>query len=321
MDGFDLYIENNNKLTHCQKYNLKYYNSIKNTFYSNNKTNTQITTFYKTALQNSRKDEISRLELLFSIFMSLKDCDKIINYIKYGDKKDSEIVQFIQSNTNLKYHREFTGKICDKWWYMCHHLVHIFLNKWKIKRLTKLKYIDICCGNAKKTENFYKLLNMEKNNVYCTDIESWGPYQDKEKKKIPFKFKYIKNNKLQYKDNKFHFCTCILSLHHVDKLDEFIDEIYRILKPGGIFLLIEHSTFTDYDKLFVDIQHLLYAVKKEKRPNYIQNPDYIKCYNMYEWNYIMKNHGFTIYIQDWLFEDMTSSNKYDNMCYMFYRKN
>jgi SAM-dependent methyltransferase len=104
-------------------------------------------------------------------------------------------------------------------------------------------------------------------------------------------------------------------------MDKFIKEIYRILKPNGYLLLIEHSVYDDWDRLFINIQHLLYTVFYDKRKNYIENPDYIYCYNMYEWNYIMYKNNLIKIEEDILPFDIQIESKYDNIFYSFYQKN
>jgi SAM-dependent methyltransferase len=159
---------------------------------------------------------------------------------------------------------------------------------------------------------------LNKENTYCTDIETWGPY--KNKTKIKYQFKPIINGKLNYENNTFDICTCILSLHHIDDLNNFIKEINRIIKPGGYFLLIDHSVYNDYDRLFINIQHMLYSVFYDKRKNYIENPDFIYCYNMYEWNYIITKNNFYLKKEDILSFGKEYSLNYDNIFYGFYQK-
>ena len=199
----------------------------------------------------------------------------------------------------------------------------LYLNKFKpdIIHKNNLKYLDIGCGSGKKTILFSKYLNLTKDNINGTDIKSWGPYQ-KNKKKLPFKFKYIENNKLNYADNSFDIISCILTLHHVEKLNIFIKEIYRILKKNGILILIEHCINKDNERLIINIQHMLYSALYDKQKDYIENPVYIECYNDYEWEYIMNNNNFICKDKNILnFGDQYSlKNKYDNIFYAFYEK-
>ena len=46
-------------------------------------------------------------------------------------------------------------------------------------------------------------------------------------------------NVLPYSDNTFHFLTMGYALRHVDDLKETFKEYFRVLKPGGILLILE----------------------------------------------------------------------------------
>jgi ubiquinone/menaquinone biosynthesis C-methylase UbiE len=179
--------------------------------------------------------------------------------------------------------------------------------------------LDIGCGDGKKTSLFSKYVKVASQNIYCTDIETWGPYQ-KNKKELECKFKYIENNKLNYLDNEFDIITCILTLHHIQNMEDFIKEIYRIIKPGGYLLLIEHSIYTDYDRLFVNMQHLLFSALYDGKKDYVKNPDYIYCYNMYEWNFILEKNGFKFKKEDVVVFKNEYNINYDNIFYGFFTK-
>jgi ubiquinone/menaquinone biosynthesis C-methylase UbiE len=166
---------------------------------------------------------------------------------------------------------------------------------------------------------FQKYMKLSRNVVNCTDIEAWGPYQA-DKKRIPFKFKYIENDNLMYPSNSFDLITCIFTLHHITAMGEFIDEIRRVLKPGGFLMLIEHSVYTDYDKILVNIQHLLFSAIFDKTPDFVENPNYIKCYNMYEWDFIMASHNLIPVDKNSLIFGNEYSLTYDNVFYGMYQK-
>lgn len=48
-------------------------------------------------------------------------------------------------------------------------------------------------------------------------------------------------------DESVDMVTCFIGLHHIpiDKIDNFIESIKRILRPGGIFLLRDHDTYNE----------------------------------------------------------------------------
>ena len=59
---------------------------------------------------------------------------------------------------------------------------------------------------------------------------------------------------LHFDDNIFDTVVSTFSLCSVDNLEQVCAEVYRVLKPGGIFLFLEHGSANS--KLFKKIQHL-----------------------------------------------------------------
>ena len=337
------YINTNYFLTELQKKSILYYYNQKFKFFVDNNSNKQIMTFVKEASDNDNIEELARLHLLFNHFMSNDISQKVMDHIKTKKKiNDSDIINFILKNIYKTINKNTTKKVsdsatplfnpvfrenkfkCNKWLYGIQYMSLVYLNlirlnKSHIKIDTKnIKFLDICCGNGKKTEIFQKNLNLLKDNTYCTDIDMWGPY--KNRSKMPFQFKLINDGKLDYQDNFFDLTTCMVSLHHVKDLNKFIDEIERITKPGGYFILVEHSVVTDYDRIFINIQHLLYTVLYDNRTNFMENPDFIYCHSMYEWNYIMMKHNFILKREEQLPFDSQFNFKYDNIFYGIYQK-
>jgi len=320
------FINNNSNITECQKKMLINIYNEKFSFYINQKSNKQFSTYMKEVIKNNDIEEINRLQSLFvhfSQFISFKSSLILIDLLKTNKKiTDIEFINYILNIENKKLNKKIENPVCDKWSYAIQYLSIIYKKYYKQSKLTKdIKYLDICCGTGKKTGLFSKFMELKKENTYCTDIDTWGPYKNKSKSKLPFQFKYIIDGKLDYTDNTFDICTCILSLHHVTQLDDFINEIYRIIKPGGYFLLIEHNVMTDYDRIFINLQHILYSVFFDKKIDYVDNPDYIYCYNMHEWNYIMKKHDFQLKMQNYLLFDIKQNINYDNCYFTFYKKN
>lgn len=318
------FINNNNLLTSCQKKELINYFKLNYNNYIEPNSNNQFNFYIKNIIENNDIEEMCRIKLLLNHFVNYNITEKIINkIIKNNKSTDTNIINYI-----IKYNKQFekiTDKyqICDKWTYSIEYLSQLYLYKYIPKniKINNIKYLDIGCGSGKKTILFSKYLNLTKENTHGTDIKTWGPYQ-KNKYKLPFTFKYIENNKLNYQDNSFDIITCILTLHHVENLESFIKEIYRILKNNGILILIEHCVYKDNDRIIINIQHMLYSALYDKQKNYIENPIYMQCYNDNEWNYIMNKNKFICETKNILNfgNEYILKNKYDNIYYAFYKK-
>jgi ubiquinone/menaquinone biosynthesis C-methylase UbiE len=314
------YINNNEKFTDCQKKTLINYFKLKNSFFVRLNSNIQISSYYLNALNNKNIEEINRLHELLYKFSTFELSYNIINLLRKKQNliKDSDIINIISKNKNYqkiidKY------KMCNKWVYALEYIVKKIITINDNIKIDKIKYLDIGCGDANKTIIFSKKLNLKKKNIYCADVQSWGPYQ-KNKKLLPLEFRYIIDNKLNFNNNFFDIVSVILTLHHVKNLENFIKEIYRIIKKNGYLLLIEHSVYTDYDKIFINIEHLLYSALYDKRANYITNPDYINCFNIHEWNFIMSKNNFEMKICEVVPFGNEFENKYDNIFYALYAK-
>lgn len=98
---------------------------------------------------------------------------------------------------------------------------------------SKSAYLDCGCGDGEFTLQMANKIGTK--NIYGIEII------DSEIKKA--KKNGIKVNKVDldsifpYPDNKFSVITAIQVIEHLFEVDNFVSEIYRILKPGGIVVI------------------------------------------------------------------------------------
>jgi ubiquinone/menaquinone biosynthesis C-methylase UbiE len=312
------YISKNENLTLCQKkYIYNYYEKKNNLLIKKY----SISEYIKYLHQTKNLEEIFRFKMLILHFVNYNSMKKIYRTLLKTDISDYDIVKSISKSNINKEKISDEYKLCDKWIYGLQIVAKSSILS-NTKPILNKKYLDIGCGTGKKTKLLGQFLNIDKDNIYGADIQSWGPYSPN-KSSLLFHFSYIENNKLNYPDNTFDFISCILTLHHIpnNKLNHFIKEIRRILKPFGSFILIEHNTLTDYDKILITTQHLLYSALYDKKENFIENPDYMECYNMYEWNYIMNKNEFYGDTYSLLSFGNEFERQYDNIYYAIFQKN
>ena len=64
----------------------------------------------------------------------------------------------------------------------------------------------------------------------------------------------------QIPSNSVDVVSCVIGLHHIptEKLQPFVSSIYRILKPGGIFILRDHDAKDDEVKSIVQAAHTIF---------------------------------------------------------------
>ena len=243
----------------------------------------------------------------------LKDID-IINFIKERSKYDRN-----KNNNN----KSLSTKICSEWTFIIDVLV-LQYNK-LMKRMGKninssnLKYIDVGCGSGNKTYKISKKLDLNNKNIYGADIEKWGPYMQSNLNH-KFNFVKIKDSKISGDSNFYDLATCILMLHHVDDLDNFIKEVKRVLKPGGILIMVEHNIYDDYDHLILDMLHFLYGYLVDKNHKYVENPDFAHYFNWVEWQFILEKNGFVQLENNILFTKINDETRYDNIFYSMFIK-
>ena len=263
---------------------------------------------------------INRFLEMLCHFITFNDAIEIFDNLKQNLKiSDLDIINKIQTLKNSK-NTIFSENIDYEPIELEMEKIQInlsnILKKLNIHENKNLNYLDLCCGNGKKTKFFAS--NLDIINIHGTDIEQWGPY--KKNRILDFDFSNMENNKIMYDDNSFDIVTCFLSLHHIPNLTNILNEVYRVLKDDGLFFIIENDVFNFYDELLINIQHKLFAVYYDNNMEYISNPDYIRYFNFFEWNFIFKNTGKFTFIESRRFTDDFMSIRYDNQFYMIYKK-
>ena len=88
---------------------------------------------------------------------------------------------------------------------------------------------------------------------------------------------------LSFSDGLFDVVTCRFAPHHFGDVQKFLSEIYRVLKPGGIFVLEDVSSSLDkeQDKFINNI-------------NKIRDQTHVRSYNPSEWKEMIENSGLQI---------------------------
>ena len=127
----------------------------------------------------------NNLLLLFNSFISFDDSIKLFNIIKVKNLSDTEIIKIMEESKNKS---SIKSNL-----YNCTKLEFSFeFIKRNIKKLgDNMKYLDIGCGDGRKTTKFSQIFKIKKENINGTDIKMWGPY--KAKKDLPFKVSKFQN--------------------------------------------------------------------------------------------------------------------------------
>jgi SAM-dependent methyltransferase len=93
-------------------------------------------------------------------------------------------------------------------------------------------------------------------------------------------------------DNSLDMVTCYIGLHHCtpDVLDGFVGSIYRVLRPGGFFILRDHDVKTDAMSTFVSLVHTVFNVGTDISWE-VEHKDYKKFKSADEWAQYLGQYG------------------------------
>ncbi len=228
---------------------------------------------------------------------------------KYSEEKE-EILK-------AQSYEECTKNVLRAQIYSCTVDTHILK---KDKKFKIENYLDMGCGDCTLTKTLGNALGLSDKNIYGADIPEWGGYNEKTRKKLPINIIDLKKGKkLPIKSNKFSLVTAFMMLHHVENLDDMLNEINRIIKKGGYFMIREHDAMNYADYMLCDIEHMLFdVVDRGSDKNKLEY--YAEYYDWVEWDYMLNNHGFehiySSFISDSVHYELTSTRAF----YAIYKK-
>lgn len=142
-------------------------------------------------------------------------------------------------NTYFSAHSsEYFGPQRDFWWN--NDFLSLMAQRWNLKKVNNL--LDAGCGIGHWGRSLSKFLPL--------DAKIFGI--DKESESIKIAEKIANTNirqscfyqegdilKLPYEDNKFDMVTCQTLLIHVDNVKQVMMEFIRVVKPGGLIIIVE----------------------------------------------------------------------------------
>lgn len=130
----------------------------------------------------------------------------------------------------------------------------------KPKNPKDLNVLDIGCAEGAITVMVGKYMNLDPNQVHGCDIEKLtddNPYQKQ------FTFTHLSDPnsyKLPYDNDSYHVVLALMSIHHIPNKKAMLDEIFRVLKPGGLLIIREHHCVSKGLGLVLDVIHGFYSM-------------------------------------------------------------
>lgn len=178
-------------------------------------------------------------------------------------------------NTKRKGHSEdFFGNYRNFWWN--EGFLHL-LNK-RLQLQTHNNILDVGCGQCHWSKILADYLGKPAK-IHGVDNDRKWVKGHKElkaffaKKGIDFEFKKGDAHQLPYDDNSFDLVTCQTLLIHVEYPKQVINEMKRVLKPGGTILCVEpnnlvqsltQSSVSTNDPIDEVLDHVKYALIFER---------------------------------------------------------
>ena len=103
---------------------------------------------------------------------------------------------------------------------------------------------------------------------------------------------YAKAEALPFEDASFDLVTCRIAPHHFDSIPDFLAEVHRVLKPGGLFALVDNvvpaGSVGDYVNAF----------------ERFRDPSHLRAWTMEEWRAAFKKHGLAVTHEEQLYKQM-----------------
>jgi len=103
---------------------------------------------------------------------------------------------------------------------------------------------------------------------------------------------YAKAETLPFEDASFDLVTCRIAPHHFDSIPEFLAEVHRVLKPGGLLAVVDNVVPTgsvgDYVNAF----------------ERFRDPSHLRAWTMEEWRAALKNAGLAVGHEETIYKTM-----------------
>jgi len=169
-----------------------------------------------------------------------------------------------------------------------------WMNKYEdfILNLKGKDAIDLGCGLGQDA-NWLRKHNF---NVVSCDISSLASQKLKELYPDANTMKFDVSKGLPFKDNEMYLINANLSLHYfmMDKTIEIFDDIYRVLKPGGLFIGRMNSDKNNYvNDNCENLEENFYYDKVTKRHRRLFNKKQFDILTK-KWNVVVLNEYETV---------------------------
>jgi len=105
-------------------------------------------------------------------------------------------------------------------------------------------------------------------------------------------FADIRAEALPFPDATFDLVTCRIAPHHFDDVRQFVAESSRVLRPGGVFGLVENIS-PDASMMEGDVCALAAAADEYNAFEKLRDPSHVRCLTLAEWRNLVAQAGLT----------------------------
>jgi ubiquinone/menaquinone biosynthesis C-methylase UbiE len=103
-------------------------------------------------------------------------------------------------------------------------------------------------------------------------------------------FANMRAEALPFADTTFDLVTCRIAPHHFDDVSKFVAESARVLRPGGVFGLVENVS-PDPSIMEGDAGALAAAANEYNAFEKLRDPSHVRCLTMTEWRDLVAQTG------------------------------
>jgi len=103
-------------------------------------------------------------------------------------------------------------------------------------------------------------------------------------------FAEMRAEALPFADSTFDLVTCRIAPHHFDDVRKFVVESARVLRPGGVFGLVENIS-PDTSMMEGDAGALSAAADEYNAFEKLRDPSHVRCLTLTEWRDLVARAG------------------------------
>jgi ubiquinone/menaquinone biosynthesis C-methylase UbiE len=115
---------------------------------------------------------------------------------------------------------------------------------------------------------------------------------------------YADAEALAFADGGFDLVTCRIAPHHFSDIPAFVAEVWRVLKPGGRFALVDNIAPDELSTPGYSPAELREAARTYNTFEKLRDPSHGRCLGMAEWRDLLAARGFEIVHTERLPKDM-----------------